>query len=110
VNREFLNVRRFRNPLGEAVERVRERQGQRRIPPRHVRPNTGDAQAAGVSSGNLGLSRSLQEGETRRNGVGGVRWKDDSNVERGEAERDVELLLERMWRRGERGELLVSNE
>ncbi|KAI5778413.1 TORC1 subunit TCO89-domain-containing protein [Geopyxis carbonaria] len=116
VAREYMNVRRFKNPLADGIDRIRDKAGARRVIPR--RTASGDA-AAG--NGNMGLSQSLKEaGEVRR---GNRREtitqgsKDDSSVdnrgiggesaERGAGINQVETLLRRMWTKGE---MMVSNE
>lgn len=110
VAREYLNVRRFKNPLGEAVDRVREMQARRGVAMKQQRPATGDA--AAVSGVQLGLSRSLQEGEGRRGGGAAIRNGSANVMRRGSRDDlgvdgrggEVEAALERLWRR----EMLVS--
>jgi hypothetical protein len=114
VNREYLNTRRFMNPILDSLERAAiGRNPDRRIPKR--------GHASDASGNNMGLSQSLKETGSLRVG-GGVRGggsigaKDDSAVarqsvaERGrERERggDLYALLMGIWREGE---LLVSRE
>lgn len=85
VAREYMNVRRFKNPLLEAIERV-----PRRGVPSSSKPQEGTA---------LGLSRSLQEGSGRKlmRGQRESGSRDDLGVVG--AVPDVEMVLERMWRR-----------
>ncbi|RPA96656.1 hypothetical protein L873DRAFT_1791465 [Choiromyces venosus 120613-1] len=112
VNREYLNTRRFMNPIMDSLERTAAgRNLDRRIPRRGGGPSGNDG------SNNMGLSQSLKEtgslvrGGGGKGGGGGV--KDDSAVSRrsiAERERgggEVHALLMRMWREGE---MLVSNE
>ncbi|KAG0130879.1 hypothetical protein HOY82DRAFT_356964 [Tuber indicum] len=114
VNREYLNTRRFMNPILDSLERAAiGRNPDRRIPKR--------GHASDASGNNMGLSQSLKETGSLRVG-GGVRGggsigaKDDSAVarqsvaERGrDRERggDLHALLMGIWREGE---LLVSRE
>jgi len=85
VAREYMNVRRFKNPLLEAIERV----------PRRGVPSAKMPQEGAT----MGLSRSLQEGSGRKlvRGQGESGSRDDLGV--GGAAPEVEMLLERMWRR-----------
>ena len=115
VNREYLNTRRFMNPIQDSLERTAAgRNLDRRIPRR--------GRSADAGGNTMGLSQSLKEtGSLRVGGVrggGGVGVKDDSAVARQSvAERgrergrerggDLDVLLMRMWREAE---LLVSNE
>ncbi|TGZ85320.1 hypothetical protein EX30DRAFT_361183 [Ascodesmis nigricans] len=109
VARDYMNVRRFRNPVCDALERVRKTPGQRRVVPK--RP----ASADGV--GNLGLSQSLREAGEVRVGGGGARsvhgvGQDDGGAQEGRAEEgnrqtEVEMILRRLWKHGE---MLESNE
>ncbi|KAF8244103.1 hypothetical protein K440DRAFT_663646 [Wilcoxina mikolae CBS 423.85] len=110
VGREYLNVRRFKNPLGEAVDRVREMQARRGVAMKQQRPTTGDA--AAIAGGKLGLSRSLQEGDARRGGAAAGRIGNANVMRRGSRDDlgvdgrsgEVEAALDRLWRR----EMLVS--
>ncbi|KAI5849879.1 hypothetical protein BZA05DRAFT_454790 [Tricharina praecox] len=87
VAREYMNVRRFKNPLLEAIERV---------PRRGVPGPNKPLQQEGVT---LGLSRSLQEGSGRKlmRGQGESGSRDDLGVSG--AVPEAEMVLERMWRR-----------
>ncbi|KAF8539783.1 hypothetical protein BDD12DRAFT_836418 [Trichophaea hybrida] len=110
VAREYLNVRRFKNPLGEAVDRVREMQARRGVAMKQQRPTTGDA--AAIAGGKLGLSRSLQEGDARRGGATAGRIGNANVMRRGSRDDlgvdgrsgEVEAALDRLWRM----EMLVS--
>ncbi|KAL7266015.1 hypothetical protein RUND412_011454 [Rhizina undulata] len=105
ISREYMNIRRFNNPIGEGIERIRSVQNSRRIPRRNGTPNENGA-------GTLGLSQSLKETGSRGARETRIASKDDSGVKQsGIAERDreseVDGILNRMW---SAGEMLPSNE
>jgi len=111
TTREFYNVRRFKDPIGEALERIREHPKlQRRIPRKF---GIGEERERG-----MGLSQSLNAnmgkgGKSVGNDKGLKGSRDDSGInggsERDEGGRDpnVEALLKQLWNAPP---LLASNE
>lgn len=110
VGKEYMNVRRFKNPVGDGLDRIRDKPGQqRRIIPRRT-TSGGDAPIAG----SLGLSQSLKEaGEIRKHGARTAQGlsRDDAGVQEGrkgdDRQSEVEQILKILWKRGE---ILESNE
>lgn len=111
TTREFYNVRRFKDPIGEALERIREHPKLLRRIPR--KPGVGEERERG-----MGLSQSLNAsmgkgGKSVGNDKGLKGSRDDSGIN-GSAERDedgrdpnVEALLKQLWTAPH---LLTSNE
>lgn len=91
-------MRRFKNPLADAIERVRELRARRGV----------EVKVSPVEGATTGLSRSLQEGEGRRKNLERQRAgsRDDLNLGKSQQQQqqllqgvDVDQMLDRMWRR-----------
>jgi len=110
VNREYMNTRRFSNPVADSFERTLDKNPDKRIPQKR----------SGEASGSMGLSQSLKETTAakpfRREGAA---TRDDSGVQQSSIGRmgrvdddervsELEKLLLKMWSEGD--DTLSSNE
>lgn len=110
VSREYMNTRRFSNPVADSFERTLDKNPDKRIPQKRN----------GETSGSMGLSQSLKETTAvkpfRRDGAttrddSGVQQQGISRIERADDDERVsglEILLLKMWRDGD--DAVSSNE
>lgn len=110
TTREFYNVRRFKDPIGDALERIREHPKlQRKIPRRTVNGEQSERGMGLSQSLNAGMGKS---GKSVDQGLKGSR--DDSGINGGNERDDdtgrdpnMEALLKQLWNAPH---LLTSNE
>lgn len=109
MNKEYLNARRFKNPVQESIDKIQSKHNERRIPKRR------EGQAA-EGAGALGLSQSLKETGAAKPVRRELRLgsKDDSGMkqpavkERGrDKASELQAILMKLWNTGE---MLPSNE